>query len=136
MSEPREFQNKPSDFILGVCHCLHLLQPLTGPLGYGSTHVPAVGSEGRYQAAELRPNTERPTLIFRKSVNFQSIQLGRLDAHLKGDFPGGPVVRTLLPLQGAQVRSLVRRLKIPHTIRQTAHPAPALQRNALKKKKI
>ena len=27
------------------------------------------------------------------------------------DFPGGPVVKTALPLQGAQVRSLVRELK-------------------------
>lgn len=90
--------------------------PLTGPLGYGSTRVPVVRGGGRYQATELRPNTKRPTLTFRKSVNFPSIQLGRLEAHLKGDFPGGPVVRTLLPLQGAQVRFLVRKLKIPHTV--------------------
>jgi len=98
---------------------------LIGPLGYGSTHVPAVGRGvgGRYQAAELRPNTGRPTLTFRKSVNFQSIQLGRLEAHLKSDFPGSPVVRTLLPLQEAQVRFLVRKLKIPHTGQHTAHPS-------------
>ena len=79
--------------------------------------------QGRYQAAELRPNTERPTLTFRKSVNFQSIQLGRLEAHLKGDFPGSPAVRTLLPLQGAQVQFLVRKLKIPHTVQHTAQPS-------------
>jgi len=27
-----------------------------------------------------------------------------------GDFPGGPVVKTVLPMQGVQVQSLVREL--------------------------
>ena len=93
---------------------------------YGDGAGPYMGGgwgQGRYQAAELRPNTERPTLTFRKSVNFQSIQLGRPEAHLKGDFPGSPAVRTLLPLQGAQVQFLVRKLKIPHTVQHTAQPS-------------
>ena len=107
--------------------------PLTGPLGYGSTRVPVVRGGGRYKATELRPNTERPTLTFRKSVNFPSIQLGRLEAHLKGDFPGGPVVRTLPPLQAAQVRFLVRKLKIPHTAQHTAHPSGPAKKLILKK---
>ena len=33
-----------------------------------------------------------------------------------GDFPVGPVVKTELPLQGAQVRSLVGELMIPYAV--------------------
>jgi len=36
--------------------------------------------------------------------------------NLLGDFPGGPVVKILsaFPLQGAQILSLLEKLKIPH----------------------
>jgi len=38
--------------------------------------------------------------------------VGARPAPFHWDFPGGPVVKTLLPLQGARVRSLARELKI------------------------
>ena len=42
-----------------------------------------------------------------------------LKINITGDFPGGPVVKTALPLQGAQVRSLVGELG-SHMPRSTA----------------
>ena len=35
-----------------------------------------------------------------------------LKKHLERDFPGGPVAKTLLPIQGAQDPSLVRELDL------------------------
>ena len=44
-----------------------------------------------------------------------------------GDFPGGPVVETVLPMQGAEVQSLVREL--------TSHMPWYAAKKVLKKKK-
>ena len=47
-----------------------------------------------------------------------------------GDFPGGPVAKTLLPMQGAWIQSLIRELdsachneKIPHSSTKIEDPA-------------
>ena len=44
-----------------------------------------------------------------------------------GDFPGGPVVETVLPMQGAEVQSLVREL--------TSHMPWYAAKKVFKKKK-
>ena len=38
---------------------------------------------------------------------------------VQGNFPGGPVVKTVLPMQGAWVQSLVRELR-SHMLHSTA----------------
>ena len=35
---------------------------------------------------------------------------------VNGDFPGGPAVKTALPLQGARVQALLGELKIQHAL--------------------
>ena len=54
----------------------------------------------------------------------QDTAMGTLRMRGSEVFPGGPVVKTLLPMQGTQVRSLVRELR-SYVLCSLAVPPPA-----------
>ena len=47
-------------------------------------------------------------------TNFRTVLTSVHFLKANEDFPGGPVVKTVLPMPGVQVRFLVRVVKIPH----------------------
>ena len=51
-----------------------------------------------------------------KYMHIRDLNLSHFNNYLLRDFPGSPVVKTLLPMKGAACLSPVRGVKIPHDL--------------------